>query len=208
MYARVTRVKADPGKTDELVNQLKLQMLPVFEKQRGYLGTISSANRETGQGATTTYWDSMENLKASEAAIFAARDKFASDQGAQIVSFHRCEVVVQERKADAAAGKYVRVTALQGIDPSKLEDGIKRFRDEVAPLAIGQPGCRAAVLLVDRENNAAFAVSAWETAAQREASDKVLGPQRAEAAAAMNAKAETMLAETTYADLKTPVVKK
>ncbi len=205
MHARVTRMKSDPAKVDQLVQDLKAELLPLFEKQPGYLGTISSANRQTGEGATTTYWDSMENLKASEAALFAARDKFASDKGAELLSFHRCEVAVLQRKGDPQAGRHIRVTTLSGIDPAKIEDGIRRFRDEVAPLAISQPGCRAAVLLVDREQNTSFAISAWDTAEQRDASDAVLRPQREAAASALGGKAETMHAETTYADLKPPV---
>lgn len=207
MYARVTRVKGDPAKLDQTVERLKTELIPIFEQQPGYLGVISVANRETGEGATTTYWDSMENLKASEGAIFAARDKFTADQGAELLSFHRCEVAVVERKEGAGprAGAFVRATTLSGGDPARLDDGIQRFREQVAPLALSQPGCLASVLLVDRENNVSFAVSSWETAEQREAADSVLSPKREEAASTSGGQARTQLAETTYADLKVPV---
>ena len=49
MYARLTQIKADPARTDELVEQLKAELIPVFEKQPGYLGTISSADRSASE---------------------------------------------------------------------------------------------------------------------------------------------------------------
>ncbi len=205
MFARVTRIKGDPARVDELAQHLKSEMVPVFERQQGYLGTIATANRETGEGATTTYWDTMENLKASEAAIFAARDKFAQEQGTEIVSFHRCEVPVMESRGVPAAGQYIRVIGVGGIDASRSEEAIQSFREKAAPVAMAQPGCLAAALLVDRENNAAFAITAWETSEQREASLPALLPIREAAVATSGGKPEVMLAETTYADLKMPV---
>ena len=205
MYARLTQIKADPARTDELVEQLKAEMLPVFEKQPGYLGTISSADRSTGLGAVATYWDSMENLRASEAAIFAARDQFTQQHGSETISFHRCEIPVQESRKAPYAGQFTRATVIVGGDPSKIDEGIRRYRDEVAPLVLSQPGAEAAVLLVDRENNISFAISAWDSAEHREAAAAVLAPKREEAAQLSGGQAQTMHAETTYADLKMPV---
>jgi len=204
MYSRLTQIKSEPARVDELVEQMKAEMLPVFQQQPGYLGTISSADRETGRGAVATYWDSMENLRASEAAIFAARDKFSATHGSETVSFHRCEIPVQESKVDPYAGQFARVTVLAGGDPATIDAGITRFRDEVAPLALSQPGCEAAVLMVDRENNVGFAITAWDTAEHREASEAALAPKRAEAAATSGGQAQTMHSQTTYADLKVP----
>lgn len=205
MYARLTQIKADPARTDELVEQLKTEMIPVFEKQPGYLGIISSADRATGLGAVTTYWDTMENLRASEAAVFAARDQFTAQHGAQTISFHRCEIPVQESRSAPHAGQHVRATVVSGGDPAKVDEAIKRYREEVAPLVLSQPGAQAAILLVDRENNVSFAVSAWDTAEHRDASEAALAAKRQEAAQAIGGQAQTMHAETTYADLKMPV---
>jgi heme-degrading monooxygenase HmoA len=205
MFARITQIKADPARTDELVDQLKTEMIPVFEKQPGYLGVISSADRSTGLGAVTTYWDSMENLKASEAAIFAARDQFSSQHDMQTISFHRCEIPVQESRSAPRVGQHVRATAVMGGDPAKIDEGIKRYREEVAPLILSLPGAEAAVLLVDRENNISFAISAWDSAEHRDASEAALAPKRQEAAETAGGQAQTMHAETTYADLKMPV---
>ena len=205
MYARVTRVKFDPARTDAVVEQLKSQMLPLFEQQRGYLGTISIANRETGEGATTTFWDTLENLKASEPEVFAARDKFAAEQATEILSFHRCEVAVAERKADPKAGAHLRVVTLRGAGASKLEALAKRFREEVAPVALAQPGGRSATLMIDRENEIAFGISAYDTASDRDAAGAALNPKRDVVVRELGLEAETEHAETTYADLKAPV---
>lgn len=204
MFARLTQIKSDPARVDELVEQLKAELLPVFQQQPGYLGTISSADRSTGRGAVATYWDSMENLRASEGAIFAARDKFSAQHGSETVSFHRCEIPVQESKVDPYVGQFSRVTVVVGGDPATTDAGIARFRDEVAPLALSLPGCEAAVLMIDRENNVGFAISAWDTAEHRDASEAALAPKRAEATQKSGGQAQTMHAQTTYADLKVP----
>src|SRR5215472_1925262 len=128
MYARITRTKSDPSRIDTLVQQQRAQMIPVFKAQPGYLGVISTANRESGEGATTTYWDTMENLKASEAAIFAARDKFAAEQGAEVQSVHRCEIVSRETKSQPRAGTHVRVATLMGVDDSNEAELTKRHK--------------------------------------------------------------------------------
>jgi len=206
MYARVTRVKSDPGRVDELVQQLKTQMIPVFEQQKGYLGVLSSADRQTGQGATSTFWDSMENLKASEAAIFAARDKFAAEQGAEVISFHRVEILVREGPFDPKVGNHIRVVTLSGVEPGKVDGLVERFRKDIAPALRAQPGNRAAILQVDRDNNLAFGVSAFETAEQRDAAGKALDDLRDETSAKLGLKVEsTMHAETTLAEIKAPV---
>lgn len=204
MYARITRTKADPARLDAVVGALRDQMVPVFKQQRGYLGAVSIANRETGEGATTTYWDSWDNLKASEAAIFAARDQFAQDQQADIVSFHRCEVPVLERAKDPQAGTFVRATVMSGIPADRIDAGIENFRARALPTARSQPGFRGSVLAVDRENGVAFATSSWDTAELREASDSALRDDRSQATAALGGNVETQLGEVTFAELTVP----
>lgn len=204
MYARITRTKADPARLDDVVGALRDQLVPLFKQQRGYLGAVSIANRETGEGATTTYWDSWDNLKASEAAIFAARDKFAQDQSAEIVSFHRCEVPVLERAKAPEAGTFVRATVIANIPADRMEAGIASFRDHAMPAARSQPGFRGAVLAVDRENGTAFATSSWDTAEQREASDTAVRDSRSQAAQELGGSVVIQLGEVTFAELTVP----
>ena len=205
MYARVTRVKGDPAKIDQQVEQVKAQLVPVFKQQGGYLGVISVANRETGEGATTTYWDSLESMKASQAAIFAARDKFAAEQGAEILSVHNCEIAFSDRKATPHAGTHVRVVTLTGITPANRAQVTERHRTLIAPEVLKQPGALASLLMLDLDSDTAFAVSSWETAAQRDAA----APHMQEFAAALPTdlgitRTGATDAETTHADLPVP----
>jgi len=169
MYARVTRIKGDPARTDEAIEQLKAQLVPLFKQQTGYLGVIAVGNRETGEAATTTYWDSMANLKASEGALFAARDKLVGERGGELLSFHRCEVAFSERKAAPKAGTFLRAVTLSGITEAKRDQMIERHKVVIAPELLKQPGAIASVLMLDYENGIGFAVSSFESAAQRDA---------------------------------------
>jgi heme-degrading monooxygenase HmoA len=204
MYARVTRVKGDPSQVDRTVEQLKAQMVPIFKQQPGYLGVISVADRETGEGATTTYWDSMENLRASEAAIFAARDKFAAEQGSEVLSFHRCEFVSRHVKGAAATGTHIRVATLHGVDASIRDRLVERHVRDVAPFVLEQPGALASLLMIDDENGLAFAVSTYDTAAHREAAVAAIDARVAADAERLPLERENQTAETIYADLAVP----
>ena len=204
MYARVTRVKGDPAKLDQTVGDLRDRMVPVFKQQAGYLGVASVANRETGEGATTTYWDSMEHLQASEAAIFAARDQFASDEGLEVVSFHRCEVAVLDRVKDPVVGTAVRAITLRGGAPERADEGIAAFKDRLLPIVKAQPGYRGAQLLVDRENQVAFTVTSWDSPAERDASNQALAQPREEAAQGMDMSSEVQVGEITLMELSVP----
>ena len=201
MYARVTRIKGDPAKIDEVVEQTKTELIPVFKQQPGYLGVISVGNRETGEGATATYWDSMENLKASEPAIFAARDKFAAAGAGEIVSFHRCEIPVSDRRADPKAGTHLRIAILTGFDSSTVDKVIERHRSVVAPAVMQQPGALASVLMIDRENNIGFATSSFESAEHRDAAGPKVQAILEASPSDIEVKVDRQSGETLIADL-------
>ena len=110
-----------------------------------------------------------------------------------------------EATGPPSAPSFNRVTMVSGGDASKIDDGVRRFREEALPVAKAQPGFQAGVLLVDRENNLVIAVSAWDSKEHREASDPALSPLRAAAAEAAGGQGSVMLTETTHADLKIPV---
>ena len=65
MYARVTLVKSDPSKLDAAIANFKAKVVPASRKGSGYAGAFLLINRETGEGAGGTYWESLESLNAA-----------------------------------------------------------------------------------------------------------------------------------------------
>lgn len=64
----------------------------------------------------------------------------------------------------------VRVTTVQ-IQPGKVDEAIRIYRDSVVPAAKQQRGYRSTMLLTDRASGKGIAITAWETAADLQASE-------------------------------------
>ena len=75
---------------------------------------------------------------------------------------------------------HVRLTTLQA-DPSKLEDGIRLFREQALPTARQQRGFQGARLLVDRKSGKVVAVTLWESEEAAQASESAMRQPRAQA---------------------------
>jgi heme-degrading monooxygenase HmoA len=76
---------------------------------------------------------------------------------------------------------YARSTTIQA-QPSSIDDGIARVRDEVMPALQGMAGCIGVSLLVDRQSGRCIATSAWETEDAMRASAEQVKPIRDRAA--------------------------
>jgi hypothetical protein len=64
----------------------------------------------------------------------------------------------------------------------RLDELIRRYREELAPRLLGMDGCQGATLLVDRAAGRILALSLWATAAAEQASDAAMAPIREEEA--------------------------
>ena len=85
---------------------------------------------------------------------------------------------------------YVRMTRVQ-IDPSRVEDGIRFFREEALPTARRIPGFEAAQLLIDRTAGALISVMLWESEAAAEAAESTMGRTRTQGAQQLGAPTPT-----------------
>ena len=76
---------------------------------------------------------------------------------------------------------YVRTTTLQG-DPSKLEDGVRFFREQSVATARQQRGFQGARLLVDRQSGKVMAVTLWESEDAARAAESAMNQSRTQGA--------------------------
>ena len=77
MYARQTRISGDPAKIDEGIQHIRETVLPALEAAPGFKGFTLLVDRETGDCVGTSYFESREDVEASESAVREARDKAA-----------------------------------------------------------------------------------------------------------------------------------
>ena len=81
-FVRVNTVTGDPDKVDALTVFLRNQVLPVLKAQKGFRAMIVGVDRQTGRSTTSTTWDTVEDLRASEQAIAHLRQEAAKAAGA------------------------------------------------------------------------------------------------------------------------------
>ena len=81
---------------------------------------------------------------------------------------------------------YTRLTTLQA-DPSKLEDGIRFFREQAITTARQQRGFQGARLLVDRQSGKAIAVTLWESEEAARVAESAMNQSRTQGAQMLGA---------------------
>jgi heme-degrading monooxygenase HmoA len=81
MHARVTTIQMDPDRIDEAVSQLEERDLPTFRELDGFRGFTLFVDRSSGKVFGTSYWDSQEQMEASEENVKDARQRAADTGG-------------------------------------------------------------------------------------------------------------------------------
>jgi heme-degrading monooxygenase HmoA len=82
MHARVSTLQWDPGRIDEAVRQFEEQDLPTLKGMDGFKGFTIHVDRSSGKAIGISYWDSKEQMDASEDAATPLRQRAADAGGA------------------------------------------------------------------------------------------------------------------------------
>ncbi len=78
MFARQSTIQASPEKAEEGIRYFNETTLPAVRQVSGFLGATMLLDRKTGKTVVTTYWESENALKASEAKANELRRNAAS----------------------------------------------------------------------------------------------------------------------------------
>jgi hypothetical protein len=82
--ARVTTLRGEPARVEELVRQLEAQLAPVLERLAGYLGLYLLVDATLGTARAVALWASAEQLAASEDTVAPLRTQAAAALGARM----------------------------------------------------------------------------------------------------------------------------
>ncbi len=97
MYARLSRFAGlPPERVEETIRQFEQNDLPALEQARGFRGIFVGVDWNAGKAAAVTFWETREDLEASDRAADQARGaaiERAQPQREPIVD--RYEVVLQ-----------------------------------------------------------------------------------------------------------------
>jgi len=205
MYLRVTAFKSDPAKLDEGIAFLKNKIIPALSKAPGYVGATCIVDRQKGEGAASTLWESLETMNNAEQLGQQSRSESSEATGIEVVDVDRFEITVLEMATPTPqVPSYTRVITAYG-DPKKADKVAEMIRGTVPQLKT-QPGFRAFSAGVNRGTGRGFTVSSWTTPEQREASNQAFAASRQpviEAGAMYGVQIANF--ETVIAEVKLPV---
>jgi heme-degrading monooxygenase HmoA len=94
VHARVTTMRMDPDRVDEVTRILQADDIPGFRELEGFKGITVLTDRGSGKTVAVTFWESEEALKQSEEAVEGARQRAADTGGAPDMQIERFEVVL------------------------------------------------------------------------------------------------------------------
>jgi quinol monooxygenase YgiN len=205
MYLRVTAFKSDPAKLDDAIAFLKNKIIPSLSKAPGYLGATCIVDREKGEGAASTLWESLEAMNTADQLGQQARSQSSEATGIEVVDVDRFEITELELSSPTPQlPSYTRVTTAYA-DPKKLDKVVQMVR-EVVPKIKEQPGFRAYSAGINRATGRGFTASSWATADEREASNTATASLRqpvADSGAMYGLQVQNF--ETVVADIRVPV---
>src|SRR5438067_13535406 len=101
MFARITWFQVSPDRIDQGITTTQERAWPALSAMNGNLGFVLLANRQTGACAGISYWDNMENLRASEEASATLRPQTASEPALTTGERDRFEQLLHQRPAQS-----------------------------------------------------------------------------------------------------------
>ena len=202
MYLRVTSVKSAPSKLEEGIANFKERIVPAAEKLPGFVGATLIINRETGQAAGSTVWESLEAMNKAEQMGQQARLQAAETSGDEVIDVDRFEITVLERSGNVELPIYTRVTTAYGpLD--RTEKTVELTRGEILAKLKAQPGFRSFSAGVNRMTGRGFTASSWATPEDREASNAAIASLRDKVVQTGGLYGlEVLLVETVVAEIK------
>ncbi|HET7420207.1 MAG TPA: hypothetical protein VFL27_07485 [Candidatus Dormibacteraeota bacterium] len=177
MYLRVTAFKSDPAKIDGGVAYLRDKIIPALKQAPGFVGATCIVDREKGEGAASTIWETLEAMNNAEQLGQQSRTQSAEATGLEIMDVDRFEITILEMgRPDAVIPRYTRLITAYG-DPSKADAAVQGLRGTLPKLK-AQPGFVGFASGVNRATGRGFTTSTWDTPEHREASYAVIAQER------------------------------
>jgi heme-degrading monooxygenase HmoA len=170
VYMRLTRVRSSPDEIEQTITDFTGELMPVARRAMGYAGAAIYVNRETGQAAGVTFWESAQALVASELMSISTRTQATESTGIEIVDVVRFQILLTDRAQRPRTPAFTRID--NGfMPPERLEDFADFIRDDVTPGLRRRKGYIWMTTAVDRTTGVVAVISNWETKEDREAGD-------------------------------------
>lgn len=181
VFARVSYFKGTAQQVDAAIALVRDRLEPSLRTQTGFMGSVTVVDRETGDGLSTTFWNTLADMGAAEEMGIAARTEATERAGVQLTDVDRFEVILQDRVAPSAAGTFTRTTELRG-SPDNIDATAAYMREKGIALLRPRQGYRGMLVMANRATGRVRITSSWSSAAERDNTAGVPGGIREEVA--------------------------
>jgi heme-degrading monooxygenase HmoA len=159
MYARITTVTG-ASDIDGGVAFLRDQVLPQMQQQKGFRGISAAGDRTTGVVTVLSVWDSEADLDASESMAEKARGDALRVLGGEVTVERYEQNVWEVGDTPPAPGAKLQIRHIK-MDPSRIDENLEFFRQNVVADMKATPGFRGVRHLIDRSTGEGRVGSLW-----------------------------------------------
>ena len=120
MYARVISVQGRPERLDDAISFLRDEVIPQARSMRGFRSGHWLVDRSSARIVGIAFWETMDDVEASAAAMARLREHGAQLLGGEVVAADVFEVVVEAARDDALAADDAAAEA-NSVSPGRDE---------------------------------------------------------------------------------------
>jgi quinol monooxygenase YgiN len=162
VYARSTTFMARPESIDAGIAQVRDEVMPMVQGMEGCIGLSMMVDRESGRCITTTAWQSVEAMRATDEMLRPVRARLGETIGGGSPQVEEWEIAVLHRDHQSSDGACVRATWVQ-VDPANLDRAIDVYKVATLPRTEELDGFCSASLMVDHSSGRAVSSVTYDS---------------------------------------------
>jgi heme-degrading monooxygenase HmoA len=97
MFARISTLQGKPEDLEKEIQAVRNVVVPRARSLKGFKGFRMLVDRSSGKSIGVSFWETEQDMKASEQTANQIREETAQSSGAKITSVERFEIVVDEK---------------------------------------------------------------------------------------------------------------
>lgn len=156
-----TRIVTFTGATDidGGIAYVRDTVSPVLHQQKGFRGTTASADRAGMVFSVLSLWETATDRENSESALLKVREEGQKVIGGQL-TVELFEEVFLELVGKPVVGAQLLVRRVT-MDPSKIDQNVAYFKNEVLPTIKANPGLLAVRNMINRTTGEGLTGTSW-----------------------------------------------
>jgi heme-degrading monooxygenase HmoA len=136
-------------------------VMPALQSMSGFVGLSMLVDRETGRCISTSAWQDLNSMRASDAGVQRLRERGAEIFGTR-PQIEEWEIAAMHREHPSTPGACARVVWVR-TEPGTTDRVVDAFRGRALPMLEELEGFCSASVLVDPSSGQAVVTSLYES---------------------------------------------